>query len=79
MSKRPKDTTGHTIVTIFDKAYPAEVQAEGQAVSWAVVTGACDQCGYLTTCANSGGATWSPPDTAACMVRKKEILSKIGG
>lgn len=79
MSKRPKDTNGHAIVTMFDRVYPADVRAEGQAVSWAVVTGACDKCGYLTTCMNSDGSTWRPPDTAACMARKKEILAKMGG
>lgn len=79
MSKIPGVANGRTIVTLFDCAYPADLQAEGQAVSWAVVSGACDKCQHLTVCINSDGNTWRPPDTAACMVRKAEILAKMGG
>lgn len=42
MSKIHGAQNGHTVVTIFDHAYPCETQAEGQAVNWAVATGACE-------------------------------------
>ena len=77
MSKISGAQNGHTVVTIFDRAYPAETQAEGQAVSWAVATGACDGCRYLAVCSRSDGVTWRPPATAACMVRKAEILDGL--
>ena len=75
MSKIRGAQNGHTVVTIFDRAYPAETRAEGQAVSWAVATGACDKCRHLAVCSRSDGVTWRPPDTAACMVRKAELLA----
>lgn len=77
MSKISGAQNGHTVVTIFDRAYPAETQAEGQAVSWAVATGACDKCSYLAVCSASDGVTWRPPATAACMVRKAELLARL--
>lgn len=77
MSKISGAQNGHTVVTIFDRAYPAETRAEGQAVSWAVATGACDKCSYLAGCSRSDGVTWRPPDTAACMVRKEELLNQM--
>lgn len=77
MSKIHSAQNGHTVVTIFDRAYPADTRAEGQAVSWAVATGACDKCSYLAVCSASDGITWRPPDTAACMVRKAELLASL--
>lgn len=79
MSKIHGAQNGHTVVTVFDHAYPAETQAEGQAVSWAVATGACDKCRHLAVCSASDGITWRPPVTAACMVRKAELLARFPG
>lgn len=77
MNKIPGAQNGHTVVTVFDRAYSPETQAEGQAVSWAVATGACNECGYLATCSRSDGVVWRPPATAACMIRKQELLHTL--
>ena len=46
------DLRGHQNVVIFDRDYPKEKQAEGIAVSHAVVYGHCEKCGFLKICAN---------------------------
>ena len=62
-------------VTIFDRPYSMDKQAEGQAVSWAVATNACGGCYYLRECERI--ETFVPPHTAACMKKKAEILERM--
>ena len=72
MSKRNRrDEWKH--ITVFDKAYPPEVLAEGLAVNEAVVLGKCDKCGFLKQC--SSDDSFKPPVFAWCFRRKTEILS----
>ena len=39
-------------VVIFDKPYSEDKIAEGRAVQWAVVSGACNRCNHLQKCEN---------------------------
>lgn len=64
-----------TNATIFDRPYPADKQAEGMAVQWAVVSGACDKCKYLKRCENDAAFVF--PSAADCMVRKNKILQEM--
>lgn len=68
-------------ITIFDRLYPMDKQAEGMAVHWAVVSGACDSCSNRLPCEN-----WTPdspmvfpPPGAACATKKAEILRQLSG
>lgn len=61
-----------THITIFDRPYPVEKQAEGIAVHQAVVEGHCTKCGWLGQC--SVNEDFRPPAFAWCMRRKDEIL-----
>lgn len=63
-----------THITMFDKLYPVDKQAEGIAVSWAVASGACEKCRYLPVCELCQAFT--PPADSACMVKKRELLAK---
>lgn len=65
------------LVTLFDKLYPADKQAEGQAVSWAVASGACNKCPLLWRCEID--ERFTPPAKAACMKKKAEILAGMKG
>lgn len=40
----------YTHVTMFDRPYPPEKQAEGLAISQAIVGGHCETCGFLPQC-----------------------------
>ena len=71
------DMSGDKIITIFDAPYPAEKQAEGIAVNWAVLSGACNTCPYLSRCESD--ESFFPHSNAACMVRKDEILHGAKG
>ena len=42
-------------ITIFDREYSQEKQAEGLAISEAVATGKCNECGYLNQCESNRG------------------------
>ena len=66
-------------ITMFDRPYPAEKQAEGIAVHQAVAEGHCVKCGFFGRC--STDSRFMPPVFAWCMRRKAEILSdwKKGG
>lgn len=78
MSKRNRrDKWKH--VTVFDKAYPPEVLAEGLAVNEAVVLGECDKCEFLKQCLLDN--TFRPPVFAWCSRRKAELLAaqRCGG
>lgn len=71
MSKRNRrDKWRH--ITVFDKAYPPEVLAEGLAVNEAVVLGKCDKCGFLKQCSSDN--SFRPPVFAWCSRRKAELL-----
>ncbi len=60
-------------ITIFDREYTMEQQAEGIAVSEAVVFGACDRCESLARCSTDVG--FRPPADAWCVKRKAGILA----
>lgn len=59
-------------ITMFDREYPVEVQAEGIAVSEAVAKGHCNSCGFLNVCSTND--RFRPPIFAWCSRRKAEIL-----
>ncbi len=59
-------------ITIFDRPYPIEKQAEGIAVSQAVVEGHCNNCQFLKKC--STDYSFKLPAFAWCSLRKREIL-----
>ena len=61
-------------VTLFDQEYPADVQAEGLAISEAVTHGHCNSCGFLRVCSTND--TFKPPVFAWCFKRKAEILKE---
>ncbi|WP_298030255.1 hypothetical protein [uncultured Dysosmobacter sp.] len=62
-----------THITVFDRQYPADKQAEGMAVQQAVAEGHCDQCGFLARCA--ADVSFVPPVFAWCARRKSEIMA----
>lgn len=62
------------IITIFDKQYPDEKNAEGLAISWAVNSGACDRCRWLVDCENDDSFRF--PKEAPCMKKKAEWLNE---
>ena len=66
------DLKGYQNVVIFDKDYPKEKQAEGIAVSHAVVYGHCEKCEYLKSCSTND--KFQPPVFAWCQQEKKRIL-----
>ena len=66
----------HKHVTIFDKPYPMATQAEGIAVSEAVMDGHCNACGDIGRCSSS--ELFIPPASAWCMKRKAKILKSWG-
>lgn len=63
-------------ITIFDRPYPADKQAEGLAISQAIVGGHCEKCGFLPQCSTQGEA-FQFPVFAWCMRRKAEILRDL--
>ena len=64
------DMTKH--ITIFDRGYSREKQTEGLAISEAVATGKCNDCGYLNQCESNRGFQF--PVFAWCQKRKHQIL-----
>ena len=67
---------GWTHIQIFDKPYPPEKAAEARAVSWAVLSGACDKCGALAQC--STDSNFKPAIFAPCMRKKAEFMREAG-
>lgn len=63
-------------ITVFDMAYPEEKQAEGLAISEAVATGKCNECGFLKQCESD--RFFEFPSSAYCQKRKHEILEAWG-
>lgn len=64
-------------ITMFDRSYPKEKQAEGLAISQAIVNGKCDQCRFFKRCASDRNFQF-PPE-AWCSKRKNEILKGWDG
>ena len=60
-------------ITMFDRQYPAEKQAEGIAISQAIVGGHCIECGFYKKCTTDNRFKF--PVFAWCMRRKAEILA----
>lgn len=65
----------YTHVTMFDRPYPPEKQAEGLAISQAIVGGHCETCGFLPQCSTQKDFKF--PVFAWCMRRKAEIMEKM--
>lgn len=63
-----------TNICIFDKPYSKDEIAEGRAIQWAVISGACNVCKYLTECTRNRDFVF--PEKAACMKKKAEYLRK---
>ena len=70
------DISGTNIkhITMFDRQYTPEKQAEGLAISQAIVYVHCDMCGFLSQCSTQGEA-FQFPVLALFMRRKAEILA----
>lgn len=64
-------------ITLFDRPYPVEKQAEGLAISEAIVNGECDKCGFLSRCKSD--KFFDFPVFAWCSRRKAEILAEWKG
>lgn len=64
-----------THVTMFDRPYPPEKQAEGLAISQTIVGGHCETCGFLTQCSTQKDFKF--PVFAWCMRRKAEIMARM--
>ena len=62
-----------THITMFDRPYSAEKQAEGIAVHQAVAEGHCVKCGFYGRC--STDSQFRPPVFSWCMRRKSAILA----
>ena len=58
-------------IVVFDKPYSADKIAEGRAVQWAVISGACDNCMYLKECASDKNFKFplnAPLNESSCSV-----------
>lgn len=67
----------YTHITMFDRPYPPEKQAEGLAISQAIVDGHCYKCGFFHQCSTQDDFQF--PVFAWCMKRKAEILKEMEG
>lgn len=67
----------YTHITMFDRPYPPEKQAEGLAVSQAIVGGHCHKCGFFPQCSTQDDFQF--PVFAWCMKRKAVILREMEG
>lgn len=65
----------YTHVTMFDRPYPPEKQAEGLAISQAIVGGHCETCRFLPQCSTQKDFKF--PVFAWCMRRKAEIMARM--
>ena len=59
-------------LVIFDKPYSDEKVAEGRAVQWAVISGACNKCKHLQQCESSNNFEF--PKNSPCMIKKAEFM-----
>jgi len=65
-------------VVMFDKAYSPEETAEGLAVHWAAITGACSSCKHYGICTSDLGQLWKTmPHDAPCMVYMRESEERM--
>lgn len=65
---------GWTHITLFDRHYSKDKQAEGLAIIQAVVSGQCDKYIFLEPC--STGKPFQMPASTWCMQKKSQILKK---
>lgn len=63
-------------VVVFDNPYSADKTAEGLAIQWAVMSGACNSCKNLYECESKSNFVF--PKRAACMKKKAELIKKYG-
>ena len=63
-------------ITLFDRPYPPDKQAEGIAIHLAVVEGHCEKCGFLPQCSTQSDFQFPP--FSWCMIKKAEILRGLG-
>lgn len=61
-----------TNIIMFDKPYSADEIAEGRAIQWAVVSGACNRCQHKRECENN--SKFKYPPLAPCTIKKYEFL-----
>lgn len=66
-----------THITMFDRQYPPEKQAEGLAVSQAIVQGHCNKCGFYAECTSNEHFKF--PIFVWCSRRKAELLAEWRG
>lgn len=59
-------------VTMFDRPYPTEKEAEGLAVISAIITGKCNECPSYAECTTKDNFKF--PVDAYCMRQKAIIL-----
>lgn len=64
-----------TNIILFDRPYPPDLIAEGQAIQWAVTSGACNECKNEYECEHNRNFKF--PKRAACMQKKAELLRKM--
>lgn len=67
--------SGYTHITVFDRLYPLDKQAEGIAVAAAAATGVCNMCEFLQGCISNKLFVF--PETAWCSRKKQEILDDL--
>ena len=65
----------YTRITVFDREYPMDKQAEGIAVAAAAATGVCDMCEFFQECVSNKLFVF--PETAWCSKKKEEILDDL--
>lgn len=65
---------GYKHITLFDRPYPPEKQAEGLAISQAIVGGHCAACGFYVQCTTQRDFHF--PKFAWCSIQKSNILAK---
>jgi len=59
---------------IFDKPYTPEKIAEGRAIQWAVVSGACNKCKHKKQCENDSDFAF--PQNTPCMKKKNKLIQE---
>lgn len=64
-----------TNIILFDRPYPPDLIAEGQAIQWAVTSGACNECKNEYECEHNRNFKF--PKRAACMQKKAELIRKM--
>lgn len=65
--------TGIKHITMFDRQYTPEKQAEGLAISQAIVFGHCDKCAFCHNARHRGLNSRSLPSHGVCIARQKSL------